>query len=164
MFRALVRLVGEYKISPGVPPKIRHLHPWEICFIHGGIPEYDWQPLRYSISALGQMVSPIQFGWITGQFLAMCDEASGFQVVKQDMYLWNHSSRVFQAVADSQPSVYRAQPFQMYIDRIRNTLAWSVNAALGPAHPLPIPDANASLCCPWPLSANPPGDEAARML
>ena len=80
LFGALVRIAGEFTTSMGPLPKTRHLHPWEMCVIHGGIPEFEWHPLRFSIAALGQMASPVQSCWVTGHLLSACDSAQGLPV------------------------------------------------------------------------------------
>ena len=132
MFGALVRIAGEYTTTLGQLPKTRHLHPWELCVIHGGIPEYEWNPMRYSIAALGQMASPVQSCRVTGHLLAACDEAMGHQVRLPEEHLWNHFCRFAQAIANTQPQVHGTEGFQQYMQEVRGNLLAKVVMAKGP--------------------------------
>ena len=132
MFGALVRIAGEYSTTMGQLPKTRHLHPWEMCVIHGGIPEYDWYPMRYSIAALGQMASPVQSCWVTGHLLAACDIAMDQPVRLPEEHLWNHFCRFAQAIATTQPQVHGTEGFQQYMQEVRGNLLAKVVMAKGP--------------------------------
>eukprot|EP00435_Cladocopium_sp_Y103_P057637 s101_g19.t3 len=138
LFGALIALGGYFKTPRGNVIKTRHLHPWEMCIVHGGIPEFNWTPLRYSIAALGQMASPVQSCWITGQFLAHYHQSQDLPVVLPEIHLWNHFTRLFSAVASDQPNLYSAPAFQTYMNRIRWTLQSRVQIAQGPM-PEPAP-------------------------
>eukprot|EP00435_Cladocopium_sp_Y103_P019722 s375_g4.t1 len=122
LFGALVKLSGEYQTTLGKLPKTRHMHPWEMCLIHGGVPEYDWNPLRYSIAALGQMASPIQSCWVAAHILVSCHEAQDIMPIPPAQHLWNHFCRVFQGVSTTQPDLLSAHAFQCYIGEIHGTL------------------------------------------
>ena len=132
MFGALVRIAGEFHTSSGHYPKTRHLHPWEMCVIHGGIPEYEWHPMRFSIAALGQMASPVQSCWITGHLLALCDEVQNRPVRLPEEHLWNHFCRLAKAVEATQPQVHGTEGFQSYIHEVRNVLLSRVASAKVP--------------------------------
>ena len=103
-----------------------------MCILHGGLPTFNWQPLRYSIAALGQMASPVQSCWIMAQYLALLDAVQEQPIIRPEQHLWNHFTRLFQSVASQQPAVYSAQPFQMYIDGIRGTLLGRIVTDNGP--------------------------------
>ena len=137
MFGALIRIEGVFKTSQGDLPCTRHMHPWEMCVVHGGIPCHDWEPLRFSIAALGQMASPVQSCWITGQLMSSFDQARDIQPTCPEVHLWNHFTQVFQAVARDQPSVYSAPAFQRYIDGIRSTLQGQAMISWGPSYVSP---------------------------
>ena len=132
MFGALVRIAGEFQTSSGHYPKTRHLHPWEMCVIHGGIPEFEWHPMRFSIAALGQMASPVQSCWITGHLLAACDEVQNRPVRLPEEHLWNHFCRLAKAVEVTQPQVHGAEGFQSYIQEVRGVLLSRVASAKVP--------------------------------
>ena len=132
LFGALVRIAGEFTTSMGPLPKTRHLHPWEMCVIHGGIPEFEWHPLRFSIAALGQMASPVQSCWVTGHLLSACDSAQGLPVRLPEEHLWNHFCRFAAAVSHTQQQVYKTDGFQMYMQEVRGVLLGRVATAKGP--------------------------------
>eukprot|EP00435_Cladocopium_sp_Y103_P041316 s1356_g11.t1 len=147
LFGALIRLTGEYKTSRGNLPKTRHMHPWEMCVIHGGIPEFDWQPLRYSIAALGQMASPVQSCWVVGQMLYGMDLAMDSPPTFPEEHLGNHFNRVFHAVSVAQPSICETPHFQGYMGEIRGVLQARLLTAKGPiALPSSVDQGNAD----WP--------------
>ena len=134
MFGALIPLGSELKTYLGVLPKVRHMHPYEMAFIHGAKPNRAWFPsLRFSICGLGQMASPVQSCWMVGQFLYHVLEG---QCHTPEAFLWHHLQGVFAAVASEHPTLSQHPNVQNIIARLHLAMWHSAQANLGPAKPI----------------------------
>ena len=139
LFGALIPIQGEYQSYLGLLPKTRHMHPWEICWIHGGNPNKKWKPsLCLGISGLGQMASPVQAAWIVSQFQSQCllDNTP----CHPEASLWKHFQGIFESVQCTHPALIEHPNVQAYIHRLYIALADSASAKAAPAS--------------WPIGAN----------
>eukprot|EP00438_Fugacium_kawagutii_P028666 Skav214044 [mRNA] locus=scaffold2017:251199:256145:+ [translate_table: standard] len=126
---ALVLLEGSFNTHVGVLPKTRHLHPFELCVLHGVNPVRDWSPsLRLGIAGLGQMASPVQSNWIVGQLLCQVESRYGMPSKLPEVRLGNHLQKVFKGMSDLQPQLSEHPSVSAYIDRVWKTLQTSIYA------------------------------------
>ena len=106
LYGALMLIGGEFVTGRRNLAKTRHLHPAELAMVHGMSPAMQWGPnLRFSISCLGQLASPVQSCWISAQLKQHVDGILGHPVVTPEQALADHFCNLFQDVKQVMPAV-----------------------------------------------------------
>ena len=105
LFGALIHCPGSMNTCEGMVQNIRHLHPWEIALLSGIVPDKSWGPnLRFSISALGQMATPIQSLWVVSQFKKhLLESLFDIPAPTPEETLWLHIGDIMKAYEISFP-------------------------------------------------------------
>ena len=136
IFGALFQLQGEFHTYQGDLPMTRHMHPWEMCWIHGANPNRTWTPnIRLGIAAAGQMATPVQSCWVAAQMQSAIAKVDGVQILPEQV-LWNHLQAVFAAATITQPAITSHETFRAFAKRLYQCLYLSAQANAGPAMPI----------------------------
>lgn len=132
IFGALIPLDGTISTYMGTLPLTRHMHPWEMCWVHGGNPNRFWQPnLRLGIAGLGQMATPIQSCWVVAQWKSHLADLDGMRILPE-IVLWDHIQRIFASVQVSHPNLMSHLKVQAFAQRVHQALHASAQANMGP--------------------------------
>ena len=136
IFGALFPLQGEFNTYQGSLPMTRHMHPWEMCWIHGSNPNREWGPnLRLGIAAAGQMATPVQSCWVMAQWKSAVAALNGESIIPEQV-LWSHFTLVFAAATMTHPEVTNHEGFRSFANRLHQCLVISAQANAGPVLPI----------------------------
>ena len=114
IFVALIPIQGEFNTYQGTLPMTRHMHPWEMCWIHGANPNRLWKPsMCLGIAAAGQMATPVQSCWVVAQLQAAAAQGEGIPLAPEQA-LWNHFQVVFAAATMTHPAITGHESFKAF--------------------------------------------------
>ena len=149
----LIVLEGCVHTCYGDLPATRHMHPYEIAATHGVAPNWNWEPLKLSISGLGQMASPVHSSWIAAQVLQSVSELTGCRTISPEETLHRHLMHVCRVVAHDFPKIGNHARFQAFVARLDQCLGASRFTHMGPQQhvvSLPCPTEEDETPCPDP--------------
>ena len=93
---ALLPLKGTYRWNNQEWPNLRHIHPWELALLVGLRPNKEWtEDLKLSITAVGQLASPLQSGWVVAQMVYQMPQFFGDNRDTPETILWKIMEDLF---------------------------------------------------------------------
>eukprot|EP00438_Fugacium_kawagutii_P010872 Skav216256 [mRNA] locus=scaffold20:311677:317156:- [translate_table: standard] len=122
IFAALYLLDGEFDIGQTAIPKTRHIHPWELAVLHGIRPDQCWEPLRLTLSGMGQMAAPVQACWIASFYMEDASFFMGTKAPTPEENVWNLFDDLFRGMALSHPESVMVERVGRFFTRITDLL------------------------------------------
>eukprot|EP00438_Fugacium_kawagutii_P019669 Skav211128 [mRNA] locus=scaffold1786:9514:17345:+ [translate_table: standard] len=138
LFGALYMVGGSINVFGQEVPCVRHAHPWEIAVLHGIPPNQQWEPLKLTMSALGQMAAPVQACWLASCYMEDVGFLMGTMPPSPEENLWGLFRDVYKGMVDSFPGSFDPGTVRDYFTRITDLLEHSRVARYPNVHQMPF--------------------------
>eukprot|EP00438_Fugacium_kawagutii_P006776 Skav201401 [mRNA] locus=scaffold296:382265:387148:+ [translate_table: standard] len=139
IFAALYKIGDHFSIGQELVPCTRHIHPWELAVAHGIFPDQSWEPLRLTLSGMGQMAGPVQACWMASFFMEDASFFLGVRPPTPEENVWNLFSDLFRGMAASIPESVLPGTVGQYFERVTCLLDASRVARYPSIQHLPLP-------------------------